>query len=137
MEKLIFIIVCCFFFYSCDTSEPDVNLEGTYQGTFIMTINLGTDSVFTSQGPITFEFSKTTYKCFGEKYLLPPGGAGKYKITSNQITLIDTAMHTAEFDHNLILNGDFTYQYNKPNLSLIQNDLVYHRYREIKLTYKD
>jgi hypothetical protein len=81
--KIFQIIICCSLIISCDSVEQQPNtLEGMYKGTYSITQTNDTDSSFTFQGTVTFQFTKYSYQCVGEKTLLPPRGAGRYLIDS-------------------------------------------------------
>jgi len=96
-----------------------------------------TDSSFTDSGPATFIFTDTSYSCWGEKYLLPPSGGGKYSIIDDKMVLNDTSYHTAEFDWTLILNGEFDYWFDGKNLRLEQSDRAHNRRHKILLVRED
>lgn len=108
--------------------------HGEYKGTFSITYNFASDSSYVQQGTTTFTFTDTSYYCYGDKYLLPPSGGGKYEIKGNIIILTDLVPHTAEFDWSLILSGEFEYTFDGKNFMLTQNDIKYYRYRKIDLT---
>ena len=135
MRILVFILSAFYLIAGCDsTDQPLHNIEGVYKGTYSITHNVGTDSIKKMQGAVTFEFTKTTYHYYGEEYLLPPAGAGKYTYTNSYISLVDTALHSDEFDPSLILHGNFAYYYNQKELKLTQSDLLHRRFHELNLT---
>jgi len=103
--------------------------DGTYAGTFTITLENG----LTKTGNVTFTFKGRTYSCVPDKQYLPPGGAGEFLTFGRTIRIKDTALHTAEFDWTLILNGDFEFTFDGSRLVLQQNDTKHHRFRVIDL----
>lgn len=132
MKTLLFVVII--FLYGCkeksvQPNDTDCVLNGTYAGVFSLIQN---ENVLS--GNVTFFFKDTTYSCIPETALLPPTGGGKFEIAGNKIILTDMAVHTANFDWTLILNGEFSYTNRNNVIVMIQADTVHHRYRKIELT---
>ena len=60
-------------------------------------------------GNTEIELKTNTFKCSGNNNRIPAGGTGKYKIKNDKITFNDENGWTADFDWNLILNGEYDY----------------------------
>jgi hypothetical protein len=128
-KTILFLFVILF--WGCEESDTNVNFEnGNYSGTFIITESDGQPQ----SGNVIFNFSNNSYSVVPEKLYLPPVGGGTFSINGNTIVLVDTAIHTAEFDWTLILNGSFELSYNGNILILKQNDTTHNRKRIISLT---
>lgn len=129
MKKIIFLFLS--FFIGCGINDANISLEeGNYSGTYTIIEADGQ----TSSGNINFLFNDNRYSVVPEKAYLPPSGAGIYEVKGNSINITDTAIHTAEFDWTLILNGKFEIMNNNEVLILKQNDIKYRRKRTISLT---
>lgn len=128
-KTILFLFVILF--WGCEESDTNVNFEnGNYSGTFTITESDGQPQ----SGNVIFNFSNNSYSVVPEKLYLPPVGGGTFSINGNTIMLVDTAIHTAEFDWTLILNGSFELSYNGNILILKQNDTTHNRKRIISLT---
>ncbi len=134
MTKLT-ALLCSLIFVACDSTGPTSSLRirpGTYEGTFSITYFSGTDSASTVQSHATFTFGDTGwYTCRGNLAFNPPAGGGEYRVVGDSLELKDLAMHTAEFDWTLILNGSFYMTQSGTTLTLTQDDRKYSRYRNI------
>ncbi len=131
----IFILIGCM---TCNLFDSQKIFQpGCYKGTYSITHYYNTDSSFTDSGPATFIFTDTSYSCWGENYLLPPSGGGKYSIIDDKMVLNDTAPHTAEFDWTLILNGEFDYWFDGKNLRLEQFDRAHNRHHKFLIVRED
>lgn len=93
----------------CDTPLPD----GAYTGTFKVVYDTAT---FT--GLTTLRLDGDTYRCEGNDNRIPAGGSGTFAIRDNTIIFHDENMWTADFDWNLILQGEYHYTYDGRNLKL-------------------
>lgn len=121
------------FLISCGSVEPDSIIDGNYEGIYYITHNYDTDSAYTMQGEIIFEFSKGQYHYIGEKYSLPPESLGKYRLSKRKITLIDNGRHDANIDPTLLLTGGFDYFFDGERLNLEQVNQDYKYYRKLNL----
>ncbi len=133
MKTLALLFVINIFLISCGSVEPYSIIDGNYEGVYYITHNYGTDSAYTMQAKITFEFSKGQYHCIGEKYSLPPESLGKYRLNKRKITLIDNGRHDANIDPTLLLTGDFDYFFNGERLNIEQVNQGYRYYHKINL----
>jgi hypothetical protein len=90
-------------------------LQGTYTGTFTVTYLNGT----TFSNPVTVQFNeRQTYVCSANNNYIPAGGSGTYQKYSTTIKFSDQNFWTANFDWNLILNGDYSYTLTPQTLTL-------------------
>jgi hypothetical protein len=128
-------LLCSLLFAACNSTGPTSELTmkpGTYEGTFSITYFTGTDSASTVQSHATFTFGDTGwYTCWGNLAFNPPAGGGEYRVVGDSLVLEDLAMHTAEFDWTLILNGSFYMTQSGGVLTLTQDDRRHSRYRNI------
>jgi hypothetical protein len=99
--------------------------EGTYTGKFTVTYNTGIET-----GITTIELRNSTYTCTGNSDRIPAGGSGTYSIDNKIITFNDENMRTADFDWNLILNGqyDYTFDGKKLKISADKNSVGHYEY---------
>jgi len=77
---------------------------GVYIGTF--TVNYPDTSI---SGLTTIELKRKEFNCSGNINRVPAGGRGHYEIKKGKIIFNDENMWTADFDWNLILNGEYDY----------------------------
>ena len=95
------------------------DLEGVYTGTF--TLRYCSDVPewwywnYTS-GETTLELKNGKFTCTGNPNRIPAGGSGNYSINNNKIIFEDVNYWTANFDWNLILNGEYDYTFDGNNL---------------------
>ena len=128
-KTILFLFVILF--WGCEDADTNFNLQdGNYSGAFTITDSNG----ISQSGNVMFSFSNNSYTVIPEKLYLPPVGAGTFSAIGNNIILNDTAIHTAEFDWTLILNGSFEISYNGSVLTLKQNDIKHNRKRFFSLT---
>ena len=140
MKKFIFFTLVFIFVFCINCNKSNLNvifLPGTYNGTYSITHHYNTDWALTESGPATFVFTDTSYSCYGEEYLLPPGGGGEYEIVGDVMVLNDMMNHIANFDWTLILDGEFDYRFDGNNLRLEQADAIHNRFHLISLVKED
>jgi|GEM_PF-5290266 len=115
--------------------EETVTLEpGHYKGTYTYIWQVGSgneDSVTCNTELILLE---SEYSISAIQRNCPPRSAGSCEITSTTITFQDTAVHTAEFDHALIIHGTYDYTFDDPTLEMSQMDTVLDRKYVYKLS---
>ena len=128
-KTILFLFVILF--WGCEEADSNFNLEnGNYSGIFTITESNGNSQ----SGNVMFNFSNKSYTVIPEQLYLPPAGAGTFNTNGNTIVLVDTAIHTHEFDGSLILNGSFKLSYKDNVLILKQNDITHNRTRIFSLT---
>jgi hypothetical protein len=129
--RCLLILALCLGFLSCsDLSTEPTSIDGTYRGTFTLTHGSG----LVESGVVTISFLRGQYTCSPEQKYLPPSGSGLYVIVDDTIRLTDTALHTAEFDWTLILNGSFSFRLDGSHVVLSQQDSEHQRHRRIDLS---
>jgi hypothetical protein len=87
---------------------------GEYKGKFKVVMHDKTE-----RGITKVLFTPDRYSCEGNDQRLPAGGSGTYTIKGNKILFFDENMWTADFDWNLILNGEYDFDYDGKKLKLI------------------
>jgi hypothetical protein len=127
MRKIIYILSCIFFITSCeDDTLPQFELKGIYDGIF--TVEYSEQQTFSNE--VTITFNDSTYSCTSGENHIPAGGSGKFEIHSSTITFHDENGWFANFDWNLILDGE--YDLNRDNSTIIisahKNDVGFYKY---------
>ncbi|SNZ00850.1 hypothetical protein [Flagellimonas pacifica] len=125
---VIFSILVVAFFINCSKSENDspTTLEGEYEGVF--TVKYGNDE--TLSNPVQVSLINGQFSSSTGANRLPAGGNGKYKVQNTTIEFNDENVWTADFDWNLILNGEYNYSLteNKLIISAHKNDVGFYKY---------
>jgi hypothetical protein len=116
-------IAMMIFAYSCSKQQQKPG-TGIYTGTF--TVEYSNGNSFggndTETGAVTLELkSMSKYDCSANSDRYPAGGSGKYCVGKDKITFTDECMHTADFDWNLILSGEYNYTCDGKNLKIWAN----------------
>lgn len=126
MKKIWYISTICIItlcLFSCDKDHAQL-AEGSYQGTFTVIYNSGTQS-----GETTLELKNGRFSCSANSNRIPAGGSGSYTIDKNTITFSDENPHTAEFDWGLVLSGKYNYTFDGSDLKLERVSEGIGRYR--------
>ncbi len=105
---LIFLLLL----FSCKKNNSNID-EGDYTGTF--TVKYDSE---TKTGSTKLELKDGKYHCTSDSGKIPAGGSGTYSIDKGIITFIDKNFWTADFDWNLILNGEYKYSFNGKKLKI-------------------
>ena len=99
--------------FSCKKTSIE-NFTGTFVGTFTVKY-----SNSTSSGSTTINFiDNGKYNCTGNSNYVPAGGSGTFTKTAGKMIFNDINFWTANFDGNLILNGEYDYSFDGKNLKL-------------------
>lgn len=94
------------------TKDGNQIITGKYTGSF--TVNYLSVS---HAGNTTVELMDNgQYHCTGNPNYYPAGGSGSFTITGNKISFKDMGIWTANFDGNLILNGEYDYTFDGTTL---------------------
>lgn len=123
MVLLALVVIGC----SSD-EEPSVpNLTGTYSGTF--TVEYPDGDTFSNSVTVSF-MAENKYNSNGNDNYYPAGGSGTYEVEASKINFEDINYWTANFDWNLILNGEYDYSLNGSELiiSAAKNDMGLYTY---------
>lgn len=125
--RTIFLALTFFsiaFLWSCNKDDIDLE-EGTYKGVFTVTYSSGVQT-----GETSIELKNGRYSCSGNSNRVPAGGFGTYSLKRGKITFYDEGFWTADFDWNLILNGQYNYTFNGKRLkiSAIKNGVGHYKY---------
>jgi len=112
----------------CHNGKEDVDdksIEGFYTGTFTVKYR---DIV--SSGTTVLELKDGRFINTGNYNRVPAGGSGTYSINNDKIIFNDENIWTANFDWNLILNGeyDYTFDGNRLKFSANKNGVGYYEY---------
>lgn len=100
---------------ACEVEKLNLT-DGTYKGTFTVTYSTGTQT-----GQTTLELKNGVFTCTGNPNRIPAGGSGTFFVNKRIITFSDKNFWTADFDWNLILNGDYNYSFNGSKLQLTKS----------------
>ena len=101
------------FIVGCKKDNRQID-KGTYTGTFKVTYTSGTQT-----GGVTVELkSSSKYSSTANSNYIPAGGSGDYTINDDKINFKDENGHTANFDGNLILDGQYNYSFDGKHLKM-------------------
>ena len=120
MKKLCTLLFITVLLTSCSSNNDDVDtgLDGTYSGTFTVVYTNGP----THTNTVTVNFiTNTTYVCSGDGNIgsiYPAGGSGTFVVNGDKINFTDGNTWIANFDWNLILNGEYDFTQNGNNLTI-------------------
>lgn len=113
MKKLFYLSLLSLCFLSCKKDKNTQPLNGQYTGTF-RTL---------SEGKLVITAFNVSLR--GDQFKVTKGdkmGSGLYEIgVNNQVVFRDQQPWNLEFDWNLILSGDYTYQIKADSLILTKN----------------
>lgn len=121
---IVFFISGVFTLAGCDKQRMKTE-EGTYTGTFTVTYENGVKS-----GTTTLKLKDGKFSCQGNPDRIPAGGSGTYQIKGNTVEFTDINFWTADFDWNLILNGNYEYSFDgkKMVIKAFKNDVGHYEY---------
>jgi len=107
--------------------------EGIYTGTFTVRYASSVPERWlweSKSGKTTLELKEGKYTCTGNRDFIPAGGSGNYSINGSKIKFEDVKYWTANFDWNLILDGEYDYRFDGKHLkfSAFKNDVGYYEY---------
>lgn len=132
MKKLVILLVVAVFgaaSSACTETEKQSNLltDGIYSGTFTVEY----DSGQSYSNPVSITISGGNYSCSNGENHIPAGGQGTFSISGSKITFQDTLLWTADFDWNLILNGEYTIAFDgdEIEISALKNGLGLYQYK--------
>ncbi len=109
---------------ACKKDSPDQTLRnGTYTGTFTVRYQ---NSVQTTAASLTLANGR--FSCTNN--FVPGTGSGTFSYTTSTLSFQDEGVWTANFDWNLILNGDYSYTFDGKTLrfSADKNDVGNYSY---------
>lgn len=132
MKKIFYFTLLSFFLFSCKKDENNPQLNGEYVGTFRTLV----------QGKLVM--TDFNVSLIGDKFKVTKGnqmGSGLYEThTNNQAVFKDQNIWTADFNWNLILTGNYTYQVKGDSLILTKNlkaggplELIEYNYYQYRL----
>ena len=98
-------------------------IAGVYSGIFTVTYNVGTSESWSESVSTTLELKNGRYTCSYK-------GSGDFLIKGDKVIFKDINYWTANFDWNLILDGeyDFTFDGKKLIISAVKNGVGYYEY---------
>lgn len=120
------VIVISFFLIitllgACSEKLNLVILDGTYKGFFYF-IPPGGGQPTKSAEEISLSLSGNTYTSSAGTGRIPAGGSGKFMAQqNNKLQFTDEQVWTADFDWNMILNGNYRYELKSDSLILTRN----------------
>ena len=114
-SKILILIGILITTFACNNNDDDSqsNIEGVYTGIFERNGNtFNVDLTFTNDSWTgESEIAKSPALC-----------SGTYSISGNLITFENACAWTAEFDHSLILGGEWNFSLNGNTLILTKNN---------------
>ena len=114
MRYLFSVIFLSMIFISC-RKNPDKRWDGIYQGTFQRQI--GATGAISN---VSLTISSDGYVGYSSQAKYPAICRGMQSMTKDKIIFHDACVWTADFDWNLILDGEY-------DLDVIGDSLVFHR----------
>jgi len=121
MKRFILpLILLVFTLSSCDDSESDVELSGTYAGTFHYNY-LSSSKPVPAAKPASISFSGKSYASVPQPDYYPAGGSGTYAVEGKVINFTDNKIYPAVIPMNMVLNGKYTYEVKGDSLFLRGN----------------
>ena len=101
--------------------------DGSYTGTFTVEYDDGQND----SNSVTITISGNHYSCSAGENHIPAGGHGTFTISGSTITFRDEMMWTADFDWNLILNGEYNFKIDggEIEISAMKNSLGLYQYK--------
>lgn len=107
--------------------QTDSLSDGSYTGTFTVEYSDGQSY----SNPVTVTISGSHYSCTAGENHIPAGGHGTFTIDGSKITFRDELMWTADFDWNLILNGEYNFKIDggEIEISAMKNSLGLYQYK--------
>jgi hypothetical protein len=140
ISTVVTLLLAAVIFLGCAVPPPatqdttPIQLQGSYRGTYWITLNDGSSEQSRESGEVTMTFEGGHYEVKGDQIDLPPEGSGNYTVNGDMLELEDTARHTADFDWSLILSGRFQIDAGDDGyLRLEQRDLDHSRHHELEL----
>lgn len=109
------LVLIISFFTGCTKDKPSIQ-DGIYKGIFTVTYSNGTQT-----NPVTVELKNRNYTSSSNANRIPAGGSGTFQINKNKMIFSDDKMWTADFDWNLILNGEYEAVFDGKKLTLSAN----------------
>jgi len=142
MKKMLFMIVpaliCGMLFISCGKTSEEMEVvvsmpvkEDTYSGTFTVKYFVAMpESWGSGSGKTTLVLQDGKFTCTGNPGFIPAGGSGTYSINDDKIVFVDENFWTADFDWNLILNGEYDFKFDGKRLKISanKNNVGYYEY---------
>lgn len=114
MTRHFLAIIILFGLISCnDQNITPNNIEGAYEGTFSV---IHPDDQ--QSNVVTLEFDNGTFKGESTNPNHPALGTGAFRLKGSGITFTNASFWTANFDWNLILEGEFIIESNGNQLQL-------------------
>ena len=129
-HKILIFSIFIIALLSVGCNKPNKSIiEGKFKGKFNVTYKSGKQS-----GKTTLILLNGKFSCSGNSDRIPAGGSGIYSFDDKTITFSDENIWTADFDWNLILNGQYDYQFDGKNLIIYadKNDVGHYEYRLVK-----
>lgn len=128
------LLIAILTFTSCnsdDDNNDNQSLNGIYTGTF--TVEYLNGDTFSNAVTVNFN-EENNYQSSGNEDYFPAGGSGTYEKSNSTIEFYDINYWTANFDGNLILNGEYNYSLydNELIISANKNDVGFYKYELVK-----
>jgi hypothetical protein len=114
--KIILSAWLATFALSTKSQGQVVIADGLYKGKFKV-VYAQDQQVYT--GKTSLLILSPTFVSTGNKKRIPAGGSGTFTVSGNKIVFHEENMWTADFDWNLIMNGEFDFTYDGKRLCLI------------------
>ena len=115
MRTFLTLIISALLVTSCDDESVGlIDIEGTYEGTFIRT----SPNAKYEPSQVTLIFSNNQFQGESEITKYPAICRGSYEIKGTNVVFTDSCFWTAEFDWSLILSGEFAAELTSDELTM-------------------
>lgn len=121
MKRMLFILMPAILLLQISACRQ-VSLgigDGVYTGTFSVAYPVPYDTTIT--GPVSVTFENGRYSSTGNSNYAPASAAGSFTFDTDSIYFQDSTFHTANFDWNLILHGNYAYTLEGDELTFWKN----------------
>ena len=131
-KSVILLSLSSFILTACSDKLEITRLKGAYEGSFIYH-DLASSIAPPPSGPVVLTFTENAYLSTGNPNHIPGGGSGIFELGDHgTIKFEDQNVWTADFDWNLILNGNYKYKLKGDSLILkkeLQEGVKTYEYR--------
>ena len=121
MKKIIyFLSAMCLLLLSCANEKETVTKplsDGIFSGTFTVKY-FGNSSWEDGSGAVTIKLENGRFYSTANPNGIPAGGSGTFSINGDKITFNDENGWLANFDWNLILNGEYDFVFDGKRLRI-------------------
>lgn len=128
IKRFASVFLAIILFSSCDKDDEVARLSGQYTGTFISWNNDPAVDSYILTGNTSITFSGQEYTSTGNPDRVPAGGSGIFEVNDDVAKFSDKNVWPANFDWQLILNGEYELKIKSDSLFLTKH-IGYNHYQ--------